>query len=175
MSLGYPYRCSEITGNEILQKESAKLHALRAFLRYMSRVVLALVPHCLVPYVLPCLTCLVLSVFSCLTCLVPYVLSCLTCLAPCMVLCLTCLVRVCVCVYTLPPAGFFRLHDVCDIGEMFGSTIFCCEYYEGLLPSSLISIPKFMIFHLQRRNLQLTVYWRENDMILCAPRKDDIN
>ena len=121
MSLGYPNRCSEITGNEILQKESAKLHALRAFLRYMS-----LVPHCLVPYVLPCLTCLVLSVFSCLTCLV---LSCLTCLAPCMVLCLTCLVRVCVCVYTLPPAGFFRLHDVCDIGEMFGSTIFCCEYY----------------------------------------------
>ena len=61
MSLGYPNRWTEITGNEILQKESAKLHALRAFLRYMSRVVLALVPHCLVPYVLPCLTCLVLA------------------------------------------------------------------------------------------------------------------
>ena len=103
MSLGYPNRWTEITGNEILQKESAKLHALRAVLRYMSRALLALVPHCLVPYVLPCLTCLVLSVFSCLTCLVPYVLSCLTCLAPCMLLCLTCLVRVCVCVFILFP------------------------------------------------------------------------
>ena len=37
-------------------------------------------------------------------------------------------VRVCMCVYTLPPVGFFRLHDVCDIREKFGSTIFCCEY-----------------------------------------------
>ena len=39
-------------------------------------------------------------------------------------------VPVCMCVfYTLPPVGFFRLHDVCDIHEMFGSAIFCCEYY----------------------------------------------
>ena len=37
-------------------------------------------------------------------------------------------VCVCVCVYTLPPVGFFRLHDVCDIREKFGSTMFCCEY-----------------------------------------------
>ena len=34
----------------------------------------------------------------------------------------------CVCVYTLPPVGFFRLHDVCDIRDKFGSTIFFCEY-----------------------------------------------
>ena len=34
----------------------------------------------------------------------------------------------CVCVYTLSPAGFFWLQDVCDILEMFGSTIFCWEY-----------------------------------------------
>ena len=76
-------------------------------------------------------------------------------------------VRACVrvCVYTLPPAGFFWLHDVCDIREMFGSTIFCCEYYYGLLPSSFISISKSVIFNLQRRKLQPTVYWRENDMI----------
>ena len=33
-----------------------------------------------------------------------------------------------VCVYTLSAAGFFRLQDVCGILEMFGSTIFCCEY-----------------------------------------------
>ena len=37
-------------------------------------------------------------------------------------------VCVCVCIYPLPPGGFFRLHDVCDIHEKFGSTMFCCEY-----------------------------------------------
>ena len=29
---------------------------------------------------------------------------------------------VCVCVYTLPPAGFFRLHNICDIREKFWIT-----------------------------------------------------
>ena len=38
---------------------------------------------------------------------------------------------VCVCVYALPPVGFFRLHDICDIREKFGSTIFCCEHFLG--------------------------------------------
>ena len=37
----------------------------------------------------------------------------------------------CVCVYALPPVGFFRLHDICDIRETFGSTIFCCEHFLG--------------------------------------------
>ena len=37
-------------------------------------------------------------------------------------------VCLCVCVYTLSPAGFFWPHDICDILDMFGSTIFCCEY-----------------------------------------------
>ena len=36
-------------------------------------------------------------------------------------------VCVCVCVYTLPPAGFFQLHEVSNIHEMFGSAIFYCE------------------------------------------------
>ena len=77
-------------------------------------------------------------------------------------------VCVCVClfVYTLPPAGFFRLHDVCDMCEIFRSVIFCCEYYQGLLPSSFISIFESIIFHLQRRKLQPTAYWRENDMLI---------
>ena len=47
---------------------------------------------------------------------------------------------VCVCVYTLLPVGFFWLHDVCDLREKFGSTIFCCEYWLGAfcqVPSSL--------------------------------------
>ena len=37
----------------------------------------------------------------------------------------------CVCAYALPPVGFFRLHDICDIREKFGSTIFCCEHFLG--------------------------------------------
>ena len=74
---------------------------------------------------------------------------------------------VCVCVYTLPPVGFFRLHDICDIREKFGSTIFCCGYFWALLPSSFISISESILFHLQRRKLQPTAYWRENDMIQC--------
>ena len=74
-------------------------------------------------------------------------------------------VCVCVCVYTLPPVGFFRLHDICDICEKFGSTIFCCEDFWMLLPSSFISISESILFQLQRRKLQPTAYWREKDMI----------
>ena len=70
-------------------------------------------------------------------------------------------VCVCVCVYTLPPVSFFRLHDFCDIREKFGSMIFFCEYFYRLLPSSFISISESIIFHLQRRKLQPTAYWRE--------------
>ena len=33
------------------------------------------------------------------------------------------------------------------------------------LPSSIISVSENVIFHLQRRKLQPTAYWRENDMI----------
>ena len=73
--------------------------------------------------------------------------------------------HVCVCVYALPPIGFFRLHDICDIREKFGSTIFCCEHFWVLLPGSFISISESILFHLQRRKLQPTAYWRENDMI----------
>ena len=64
----------------------------------------------------------------------------------------------CVCVYALSPAGFFRLQDVCDILEMFGSMIFCCEHCWGLLPSSCISVSENVIFHLQRRKLQPATY-----------------
>ena len=42
------------------------------------------------------------------------------------------LVHVCVCVYALLPVGFFRLHDICDIHEKFGSMIFCCEHFLGV-------------------------------------------
>ena len=45
----------------------------------------------------------------------------------CVCVCCVC-VCVFVCAYTLSAAGFFGLQDVCGILEMFGSTIFCCEY-----------------------------------------------
>ena len=35
----------------------------------------------------------------------------------CVCVCMCVCVYVCVCVYTLPPVGFFRLHDVCDIRD----------------------------------------------------------
>ena len=43
------------------------------------------------------------------------------------------------CVYALPPAGFFQLHEVCDIHEKFGSTIFVVSISRGFcpVPSSL--------------------------------------
>ena len=78
------------------------------------------------------------------------------------------LLLTCVCVCTLPPVGFFRLHDVCDIRERFRSTIFCSEYFQGLLPSSFISISESIIFHLQRRNLQPTAtVEKANDIMLA--------
>ena len=42
------------------------------------------------------------------------------------------------------------------------------------MPSSKISVSENIIFHLQRRKLQPNPYWRENNMIKCAPRKGDI-
>ena len=54
----------------------------------------------------------------------------LVCVCVCVCMCVYVCVCVCecVCAYPLSPAGFFRLLDVCDILEMFGSRIFCCEY-----------------------------------------------
>ena len=51
-------------------------------------------------------------------------------------------VCVCGCVYTLPPVGFFRLHDIFNIHEKFRSMIFCCEYSGSFcqVPSSLFLI-----------------------------------
>ena len=78
---------------------------------------------------------------------------------------------VCVCVYTLSLASFFRLQDVCDILEMCGSTTLCCQYCWVLLPSSFICISKSIIFHLQRRNSSMPTNWREKDMIYWQPAK----
>ena len=74
------------------------------------------------------------------------------------------IVCVCVCVYALPPVGFFRLHDICDIREKFGSTIFCCEHFLGASAKFLhLRLRIYLIS--QRRKLQPLNYWRENDMI----------
>ena len=73
----------------------------------------------------------------------------------CVSVCVCVCVCVYVCVYTLPPVGFFRLHDVRDILEKFGLTIFCCEYFiDCFVPSSIISVSENVSFHLQRRKLQ---------------------
>ena len=42
---------------------------------------------------------------------------------------------------------------------------FVVSIFWVLLPSSFISISESILFHLQRRKLQPTAYWRENDMI----------
>ena len=42
---------------------------------------------------------------------------------------------------------------------------FVVSIFWVLLPSSFISISESILFHLQRRKLQPSAYWRENDMI----------
>ena len=84
---------------------------------------------------------------------------------------------VCVCVYVyvfifFHREGFFRLQDVQDILERYGSTILGCEYLSGcFLPSSFISVSKSITFHLQRRNSSPPKNWREYEMIYWNPVK----
>ena len=65
--------------------------------------------------------------------------SLLLCVCVCVYVCVYVCVCVCLCVYTHPSVGFFRLHDVFDKCEKFGSTIFYCEYSDIFcqVPSSL--------------------------------------
>ena len=56
------------------------------------RVLSAVLPYVLVPYVISFFTCLVPYVFSCLTSLMLWVPLCLMCLLPYVLLCFTCLV-----------------------------------------------------------------------------------
>ena len=44
---------------------------------------------------------------------------------------------------------------------------FVVSIFWVLPPISFISISESILFHLQRRKLQPTAYWRENDMIQC--------
>ena len=66
------------------------------------------------------------------------------------ILMLTC---VCVCVYTLSPAGFFRLQDACDILEMFGSMIFCWGWDLGV--SAMFLRLCFRIYHISPPKMSL--------------------
>ena len=87
-----------------------------------------------------------------------------------------CFLVVCVCVYALPPVGFFRLHDICEIREKFGSTVFCCEHFLGAsakflhlyLRICLISPPKTKTP--ANRSLERKRY----DIMFGIRRKDDI-
>ena len=73
-------------------------------------------------------------------------------------------VCVCVCVYTFPPVGFFRMHDVSDIRERFGSAIFCCEYQLGAfcqVPSSQFPNLSYFTSEDENSSPQLTGEKRE--------------
>ena len=80
-------------------------------------------------------------------------------------------VCVCVCVYTLTPVGFFRLHDVFDIREKFGSTIFCCEYSVSFcqVPSSLFL--NLSYFTSKDENSSHRLLERKRYDIMCYPSK----
>ena len=85
-------------------------------------------------------------------------------------------VCVCVCVYILPP---WRLLSTArcprHTWEVLINDLMLWIFIWVLLPSSFISsFISFIIFHLQRRNSNLPKNWRENDMMYCVLRKDDI-
>ena len=84
-------------------------------------------------------------------------------------------VGVCVCVYTLPPVGFFRLDDVIDIRKKFVSTIFCCEYSGDFcqVPSSLFL--NLSYFTSKNENSSHHLLERKRyDIMFGRRRKDDI-
>ena len=61
-------------------------------------------------------------------------------------------IGLCVCIF-FHRGGFFRLQDVCDILEGYGSTVLCCEYrFRCFCQVPSFSISKYVIFHLRRRN-----------------------
>ena len=74
------------------------------------------------------------------------------------------LARACVCVYTLPP---WRLLPTAKrLWHTWGVWINDDMLWVLLLlPSSFISISKYVIFDLRRWNSSLSTNWRENDMI----------
>ena len=82
------------------------------------------------------------------------------------------LMPVCVCVYSLPPVGFFRLHDVCDIREKFGSTIFLLRVFLGASAKFLHLY--FWIYHISplKTKTPADSYWRENEWYNAGTRKD---
>ena len=93
------------------------------------------------------------------------------CMCVCACVCMCVRACVCVCVYILLPAGFFRLQDVFDILEMFKSTGFCWENFQGLLPSSFIHISESLKFHLQSKTLQLAAIGEKTNNIMLALKK----
>ena len=85
--------------------------------------------------------------------------------------CVCVCVRVCVFIF-FHREGFFRLQDIQDMLERYGSTILCCEYSSGCfcqVPSSLF--PNLSYFTSKDVTPARRKNWRENDMIYCAPAK----
>ena len=73
-------------------------------------------------------------------------------------------VCVCVCLYSSTCWFFPAARHLWHTWEVRINDLLL-EYIWVLLPSSFISLSESILFHLQRRKLQPTAYWRENDMI----------
>ena len=75
-------------------------------------------------------------------------------------------VCVCVCVFML---FHLLVSSGCTTSVIYvrssDQRSFVVSIFWVLLPSSFISISESILFHLQRRKLQPTAYWRENNMI----------
>ena len=92
-------------------------------------------------------------------------LRCSVCVYLCICVCLCVCVCVCVCVclcILFHREVFFRLQDVWDILEGYGSTMLCCEYHSRCFDQVPRSpFLKMSIFHLQRQNSTTRTNWRE--------------
>ena len=78
----------------------------------------------------------------------------------------------CVCVYALPPVGFFRLHDICDIREKFGSTIFSCEHFLGASAKFLhLYLQIYLISPPKTKTPAVLLLERKRYDIMCSAKR----
>ena len=123
---------------------------------------------------------LILSIIDCLS-FSQYFVAGSVCVCVCVCVCTRARVCVCVCVrvcvyvYILPP---WRLLPSTKRprhtwGVRINDLVLWILIWI-LLPSSIISVSKSIIFHLQRRNSSLPTNWRENEWFNSRKRKDDI-
>ena len=86
------------------------------------------------------------------------------CVCVCVCVCVCLCVYVCVCLYSSTCWFLLAAQHLWHTWEVRINDLLLWVLWE-LLPSSFISISESILFHLQRRKLQPSAYWRENDMI----------